>query len=549
MTTPANRSAPPESAATLARQFTVRYILSLAAVAILTVLGQVIIQTSLSQQESDSRVINLAGRQRMLSQRLAKAALRPPSPERDKELHTSMSSLDQVHRGLLFGDAELGLPGVVSPLVRRHFAALQPHLEGLQTAITKLLNAPEAGDSSAIQSEIRKYERTFINGMDAIVFALDHEARSRVSRLERLELALLALTLLVLFLEARFVFRPAVHRMFEAVSALLRARDALARAEAEQQATLSALPDGLARMAGDGRLSLLKPIRFSLFGGTHPAGTMITPDNQPAQLKAALSACSETIRQTGTPVAQQVVVPRDDPKSAYELRVARAQGTGHIVMIRDITKQRRLESEVLDATERTQAQVGRELHDGLCQHLAGIALLARAKWKDGDQTELVQLIEDALVQARELALGLYPSTLSNLGLNGALEELARHVETVSNLHCIIDFPNTDLDIPDDIALQLYRIAQEATANAIKHSEADLVTLRLVGKSDSLTLEVEDNGQGIENSQPGRKGLGLDTMEYRARLLNGDLSIVTSPSGGTLVRCRIETPDHTSRNDQ
>ena len=530
----------PKSARTLGRNFTLRYVLSLALIAVLAILGQIVVQVSLRQQESDARIINLAGRQRMLSQRLAKAALWTEGTKRTKELKLSLSHFVRVHQGLVQGDESLGLPGRVSPVVAKYFELLDPHFRFMVDSVRALL-AANGQQMEQARRQIAEHERLFMHGMDTIVFQLDLEARERVSWVKRFEFALLALTLAVLMLEALLVFRPAVCNMTDAVANVFRVRDSLARTEAEQQATLSAIPDALARMASDGRLILLKATQSVWFATDQASGSAIPVEAQPESLRAALADCREALRTGQVSLAQHVVVPADSPESAYELRVTRALGSGYIVMMRDISEQRRLEAEVLDATEQTQTRVGRELHDGLCQHLVGVALLARARADDPDRDEVVRLLEDGVAQARELALGLYPSTLANLGLQGALEELARHVETVSNLECVWEIAELKIEPSNDVALQLYRIAQEAAANVIKHADARKIILRLIANQATLTLEVEDDGKGFPAQGHRGRGLGLDTMRYRARLLNGDLTIVTPHSGGTLVRCSIALP--------
>ena len=527
-----------------------RYVLSLIAIAILVSAGHFVTQHSLRQQLSDARVVNLAGRQRMLSQRLAKAALMQPSSAQRKVLAADLHEFRRIHRGLQVGDADRGLPPSQSPQIAGLFATLEPDFQGTVAPLEAMLERDAQAPMSisgpqrqALVDTILRHEAKFLTTMDKIVFRFDEEARARVARTQQIEVVLLLLALAILLFEALFIFRPIVHQLQDALSGLVRTRNALARTEAEQQAMLQALPDGLARLTADGHLIVLRASGPGLFGIAMRTGEPQKLDALPDSVVSAFARCRKELRDPAVDVSQQVLLRPEARDLTFELRAVRAQGIGHLVTVRDITKQRRLEAEVLEATERARTSVGRELHDGLCQHLAGVALLARARARDPETNELAQLLDDGVAQARELALGLYPATLANLGLTGALEEVVRHVETVSELSCSETLPDHPISVSEDTALQLFRIAQEAAANVVKHANARHLWVRLHEDEERLELKIEDDGIGLPLQPDRRSGLGLDTMAYRARLINGDLSIVTRPSGGTMVRCRITRSEH------
>jgi signal transduction histidine kinase/CheY-like chemotaxis protein/HPt (histidine-containing phosphotransfer) domain-containing protein len=225
------------------------YIAALSSVALLSLAGQAIVQFYFDRQMSDSNVINIAGRQRMLSQRIAKAALAlrdaaNPSQqaERDRELRETLALWQRCHRGLQRGDAELGLPGANSPEVQRMFAELEPSFAGVLSPAQRLSskNPGGAGDPSSLAAgvgEILRHESAFLRGMDAIVSAYASEASQRVARVKRIEQTLLAITLAVLLLEGLFVFRPAVRRIRMMLAAIGEAGAKLATAkEAAEEA-------------------------------------------------------------------------------------------------------------------------------------------------------------------------------------------------------------------------------------------------------------------------------------------------------------------------
>jgi nitrate/nitrite-specific signal transduction histidine kinase len=247
------------------RRLTTLYITALSTVALLTVLGQVVIQSALQQQSSDALVINIAGRQRMLSQRLSKAALAlavfPDAQSRQQnanELQAVVALWQHSQQGLQHGDVTLGLPGHNSQAVQRLFASIEPEYKSMLEASNALLILVRPGGvrsraapSSALLPEIRVIlaaQSGFLVGMDEIVTQYQREAEQHVARLKLIELILLSLTLLVLLLEGLFVFRPAVGQLRQTLSDLLLANERATREEVTRKRAerILALNDALA---------------------------------------------------------------------------------------------------------------------------------------------------------------------------------------------------------------------------------------------------------------------------------------------------------------
>lgn len=204
-----------------ANRMRARYIVALSLIALLTIVSQWVIQHSLADQDYDSRVVNIAGRQRMLSQKITKTALYVRSAETADEhrvaleqLQAALSLWRQSHRGLQEGDSSLGLPGHNSPEVNALFRDIEPHHAAMVAAAERILARPDATDEmTAAVRQLSRHEPSFLAGMDAIVFRYDSEAKQRVDHARYLELGLAALTLIVLALEAHLIFAPAVRRM------------------------------------------------------------------------------------------------------------------------------------------------------------------------------------------------------------------------------------------------------------------------------------------------------------------------------------------------
>ena len=204
---------------------------------------------------------------------------------------------------------------------------------------------------------------------------------------------------------------------------------------------------------------------------------------------------------------------------------------------------RRLEEELLCTIEREQQRIGQDIHDGLCQQLAGIGfsigLIARelpdslgAKSK---LTDVVGNIRGAILEARMLARGLSPVQLESDGLMSALQELVSTTEQLFKISCRFNCEQPVLIEDNAIATHLYRIAQEAIHNAIKHGQATHVSVTLAN-SDEHTLTISDNGLGLPAELCNSKGMGVHIMNYRAGMIGGRLSIAASPGSGTKVVC-------------
>ena len=222
-----------------ARSLTRRYILALASVALLAAFGQILVQLALARQHSDAHLVNIAGRQRMLSQKLTKTALAmlvernaAGNDSRVSELRATLELWERSHFGLQLGDPKLELPGQNSHTVAVMFAGLEaPHQKMVAAARAILMDPSEAQERESARVLLSS-EPAFLKGMDAIVFQYDAEANSRVTSLKRVELGLLLLTLLILMVEGLLVFRPAVRHLRRVIEDLWQTEDELRREKA-----------------------------------------------------------------------------------------------------------------------------------------------------------------------------------------------------------------------------------------------------------------------------------------------------------------------------
>lgn len=210
-----------------------------------------------------------------------------------------------------------------------------------------------------------------------------------------------------------------------------------------------------------------------------------------------------------------------------------------LLLSRAVANRERLERSLLEVSEREQRRIGQDLHDGLCQQLTGISLMTTSLLRnisgDAEQNlrKVVTLINGCIEEARLVTRGLHPVPDEPGGLAVALRELVDGVHIQSSVNCELSISEgaqiTDLTICSN----LYRIAQEAVRNALKHSGAKNIRLSLQMSQSALDLKIEDDGGGLP-LQSRQRGLGLGIMKYRASTIGAQLQILNTGSTGTLV---------------
>lgn len=231
---------------------------------------------------------------------------------------------------------------------------------------------------------------------------------------------------------------------------------------------------------------------------------------------------------------------------------------------RDVTRQHRLEREILEIVDRERERLGRELHDGLCQALAGIAALSAtlsrklsAAFSPGSAAaaeEISTLLHEAIGQARDLARGLGPVGLDEVGLPGVLDTMTQNVERLFCIPCTFECDGSVDGLGKEVAAHLFRIAQEAVNNAMAHAGPGRIEICLGSEEGGGFLYVRDDGAGLPETARDSEGIGMHTMAYRARLIGGSLAVRPRAGGGTVVCCsfplseaRLDGSDHAHGN--
>lgn len=209
---------------------------------------------------------------------------------------------------------------------------------------------------------------------------------------------------------------------------------------------------------------------------------------------------------------------------------------------------RHLERQIMEISEREREHIGHELHDGLGQQLTGIAFLSKAlsqklaaqNLKEAiEGAQIVTLINQAIAETRQLARGLQPVEIEEHGLMSALEELAGNIEKMYSIHCEL-IAGMPVALQDNAAANhLYRIAQEAANNAIKHGHATHISIELSAPGGKIQLCIRDDGTGFQPEMPtAETGMGLQIMRYRANMIGARLDIESAPGIGTQIRATL-----------
>jgi two-component system sensor kinase FixL len=266
-------------------------------------------------------------------------------------------------------------------------------------------------------------------------------------------------------------------------------------------------------------------------------------DGRPEKNLAAVAATGRhedegwRVRKDGTAFWAQVIM------TALYDEHGKLRGFAHVA--RDITKLKRLESEVLEISEREQRRIGHDLHDGLGQELTGLSFLSqnvarkladRAIPEAAELRRISDLINSAIEQVRDLANGLSPVEFGSDGLTAALRALGVRVRDSYGIPCHFDRGRAVAVASHHAAVHLYRIAQEAVSNAARHAEAASIWLSIDHDDGHVVLTIEDDGKGIRSDAVGATGMGLHLMPYRARMIGAAFDIRPRPGGGTTIRC-------------
>jgi signal transduction histidine kinase len=219
-----------------------------------------------------------------------------------------------------------------------------------------------------------------------------------------------------------------------------------------------------------------------------------------------------------------------------------------------VVDRERLMGQVADMVWRDQQNLLHTLHDSLGQQLTGLGMLSSSlyqQFKAKDETaaktaaQVSEQAKQALELVRQLSKGLFPVEIDSAGLTHALRQLASTTENLYKIPCRVEGDSAVLVHDNRIATELYRIAQEAVTNALKHADAHTISLRLSAEAGIITLRIADDGVGIGSRAANSAGMGLRIMRFRALSIGANVSVEPSATGGTVVTCTLREAPRTA----
>jgi two-component system sensor histidine kinase DegS len=534
------------------------YIFALLTIALTVLLSQLLIQYNLQTQLSDSRIINISGKQRMLSQKLTKEILIlnfvPDKAEKDnriKRINKIIALWEFNQNALEKGNDSLGFPKVKSVELTNLFVAIKPNFDSIVSAALTFQKNKQLEinkkESQVLVQVILNNGAVFLEKMNQIVGVYDKEAREKVVFQSRTEYAILLFTLLVLLLEFLFIFKPTNKKVENLISKLLQSeKNALKLAHDTEELSeikensvkeLKSLnyamentllysrvaPDGTVIHIGD---KFSKLLDYNPFLSDKTFAQVLTPiDNEQQIIERIISDKQRTGWQGEINISgrngqtiwlDMSMVPVTIRKEESELLIICFDITERKIAEEEverlnseniadkINQQKIISSKIVENQENEQNRIAKEIHDGIGQMLTGLKFSLESI--DLDDTEksaqkieyLKKLSLDIIKGVRTATFNLMPPELSDHGINSALAKLTQELSKLTGKN-ILFINKTDFDTRLDslVEVNIYRLTQEAINNAIKYADSTHIVVQLSHSNTILSIIIDDNGKGFD----------------------------------------------------
>ncbi|MFV5700980.1 ATP-binding protein [Flavobacterium sp. XS2P12] len=534
------------------------YLFALLTIAITVLLSQLLIQYNLNSQLSDSRIINISGKQRMLSQKLTKEVLILNFVADTAKKNEEITSIDETlslwkttHFNLEKGNDSLGFPKEKSKTLSVLFKAIKPNFDSIVNATTlflenKKLNTKESENQKLVQA-ILENQVVFLSKMNQIVDEYDKEALEKVTLQSKTEYAILVFTLFVLLLEFLFIFKPTNQKVEKLISKLL---------SSEKKALKLAYNTEIISEIKENSVKELKSLNYAmentlLYCRVAPDGTVIHIGEKFSKLLQYNPFISDkTFSQVLTPIEkEQIVIDRilaEKQRSGWqgELNITNRDGESLwldlsmvpvtikkeeselLIICFDITERKKAEQEVerlntenvtdkinqqkiisskiVENQENEQNRIAREIHDGIGQMLTGLKFSLESINLD-DKEKAAQKIEylkklslDIIKGVRTATFNLMPPELSDHGIVSSIAKLTQELSKLTGKN-ILFYNKTHFDKRLDslIEINIYRLTQEAINNALKYAESSHIIVQLSHSNSILSITIDDNGKGFD----------------------------------------------------
>ncbi|MDT0620363.1 PAS domain-containing sensor histidine kinase [Croceitalea vernalis] len=580
------------------------YLLAFAGIAVTIIIAQILIQQHLSSQLNDSRIINVAGRQRAFSQKLVKEVMLLKTVAPDKTLQLKiLNDLKQTlyiwktsHNGLQNGNDSIGLPKEVNSIILNLFSELNPHHKAMVNAVETILK--EGGGlnihSNSYADELQillTNEQPFLMKMDAIVNEYDQQSKERLEKLKLKELLLFGFSLLILFLEIVFIFRPLSLQIRSTISKLIQSQEEtennakeIKSLFVEKEKSLQELQelnfviDNAALFASarnDGSIVFISKKFLELLDHSKSKLTLtiseVLTQNQGQQqyLHEILSSKQRNIRTeeieittfTGEKIwLDMSIIPMHQSSLVQSVLILCSDITerkNNQIKIEELTKQNYEEnirqkqlqaSQIVEGQEEERKRIAKDIHDGIGQMLTALkfnieSINLSQKEKTKEKIEYLKILTSDLIKGvRTATFNLTPPELQDHGIFPALQKMTHELGKLTGQNILFENKASENIRFDSLAeTNIYRVTQEAVNNAIKYAQANYILVTINYKDNILSVLIDDDGKGFDSAildqapkNNSEGGMGVFFMKERIGYIDGRLFINSIPGEGTRV---------------
>lgn len=540
------------------------YLLALAAIALSIVVAQILIQHHLNSQLDDSKVINVAGRQRAYSQKLTKEVLllkELSDPEQRNQIFAELSGTLTVwkesHQALQHSDVAMGISKDENEEVQELFHKINPHYDAMVSAVENILaDFRESGKSIPDQLYVDillENERTFLKMMDAIVNKYDVLSKTHLQNLKFKEYLLLAISLLILILEIFFIFKPLSLQIRNTIKNLIVAHKKsdenakeIKKLFQEKEKSLQELQelnfviDNAALFASakqDGNVVFISKKFNELLGRNaqelnRPLYEILTTDEgQQQYLAEVLKSNRKNIRTEEIKIKttkgeslwldmsiipmhqssaqQSILILCSDitERKQNELKVAQLTQANY----EETMRQKQLQaSQIVEGQEEERKRIAKDIHDGIGQMLTALKFNIESinlsnKEKTAEKIEYIKsLASDLIKGVRTATFNLTPPELSDHGIFPALHKMTHELSKLTGKNILFENKTEENIRFNSLAeTNIYRVVQEAVNNAIKYAEANYILVTINFNDNILSVVIDDDGKGFDDSILGK----------------------------------------------
>ena len=536
------------------------YIIALSTIALSVIISQILVHNHLNTQLSDSTVINVAGRQRMLSQKLTKEIVKLTVIDGQidrsllkQQIQQTLNLWELSHYSLQRGNDSLGLPKENSAEVVVKFAKLNPVFDTISKAsiaIIEKINKNSLVPLLELSSEIKKvtnHEGDFLVMMDDIVNQYEKEANKKVQWLRKLELSLMIITLVILLFEFVFIFWPTAKTVRKTLKDLL---------SAERKANKMALDADQLSIAKEHSIKELRALTYAmdetlLFARTSINGNVVHMGKKFSRLfnmskfskteflwnvlstveseqldfeklfkkykkigwQGEVKATNKKKESVWLEMAMIPFRPSEDKSELLIIASDITERKAAQIEIERLTEesfeekmiqQKVISSKIIENQEKEQNRIAKDVHDGIGQMLTGLKYnLESINMNNIEKTaekieQLKELTSSIIKGVRTATFNLTPPELTDHGILPAITKLSQELTRLTGKNILVyNKTNFNLRLDSLVEINIYRITQEAINNAIKYADSSDILVTISHSNSILSILIDDNGKGFD----------------------------------------------------